>query len=91
MSKPAPTDIPTELSLGESSETMYALIRKHPRGGYAVVVGLVEWAETPDVDADNDEHFNTMPGAIRFAREAGFFSIHPECYPPRPTRIVKGL
>lgn len=83
-----PDNIPTLEP--EESDTMYALVRRSPHGGYAVCVGLVEQDFTPEI-SDSDERFITILGAIRFAQSAGFYSIHPECYPPRSNKIVKGV
>lgn len=92
MSYPTPSDIPKHFEPVPPGDdnTMWALVRRHPRGGFAVVVGLVEWDFVPDVEADSDEHYNTLAGAAAFAKTAGFWSIHPEVHQP-PSNLQKGL
>lgn len=81
---------PVDAAEEKQSDTMYAMVRRHPTGGYSVIIGLVEFDHTPDVDADNDPHYTTLAAAVRFAQGAGLWCCHPEIYRPL-TRLIKGL
>lgn len=72
------------------SRLPWALVRRHPEGGYAVVHGFVEDTHIPDVDPDVHSSFMTLQAAADEAAREGYYSLHPECHRP-PARLVKGL
>lgn len=100
-SKPDETNYPTPKDYAEAKAAMedpdpitrlcpWALVRRHPEGGYAVVEGFVEDVHIPAVDPDVHENFVTLQAAVNLAAREAYWSISPECYRP-PVKLVKGL
>lgn len=97
-----PVNVPTPKDYAEQAEARradadpiasqcpWALVRRHPEGGYAVVHGFVEDTTIPEVEPDVHESFVTLQAAADRAAQEGYWSIAPECYRP-PVKLVKGL
>lgn len=68
----------------------WALVRRHPEGGYAVVHGFVEDTHIPEVDPDVHDNFVTLQAAADEAAKEGYFSPHPEIFKPAG-KLVRGL
>ena len=66
-----------------SADNFY-VIRKHPQGGYAAVMGFAsdESEESPEVRSNHHQSFATVSDALDYASgeysEYGV-SVHPEC------------
>ena len=67
----------------------YYIIRKHPDGGFAAVMGFASDDGTPDAERRH-QSFNTVEEALIYAGEDGYteygISVHPECSPTRAGR-----
>ena len=70
--------------------TPYALVRRHPSGGFAVVHGYIEVSGIPKVDPDIHSAHMTLQYACEMAKKDGMWSVDPECYKPRGS-LTKGL
>lgn len=87
---PTPANVPPIVDDPDDGETLWALVRRSPIGGYSVVIGLISQDFVPEVDVDTDAQYNTLAGACAFARGAGYWSCHPEVY-RKQTQMMRGL
>ena len=70
----------------------YALVRRHPISGFAVVYGHVSGVYTPAATESHPTYF-TLQSAVDVAKASGEplgYSVHPECW-RRYNPLVKGL
>lgn len=72
----------------------YYLIRKHPLGGFAAVMGFASNDSSPEVNPTRDAQFDSLDAAVYFGlREYSEYGVevHPECYENEPFLVVPVL